>query len=43
LYGGDTYIHIHFKNPVIVMVLEALALFFGEKYVREKKLGGLIN
>jgi hypothetical protein len=36
------YIHIHFTNPVTVMVLEALALFFGEKYVREK-LGGPID
>jgi hypothetical protein len=36
-------IHIHFTNPITVLVLEVLALFFGEEYVREKKLGGLRN
>jgi hypothetical protein len=37
LCGGDTYIHIYFTNPITVLVLEALALFFGEEYVQEKK------
>jgi hypothetical protein len=38
-----TNIHIHFTNPVTVLALEALALFFGEEYVREKKLGDRRN
>ena len=33
MYGGDTYIGIHFRNPVTFMVLEVLALLFGEEYV----------
>ena len=36
-------IHIHFTNPITVLVLEVLALFFGEEYALEKKLGGLWN
>jgi hypothetical protein len=40
LYGGDTYT-FHKSNNCVV--LEVLALFFGEEYVREKKSGGLRN
>jgi hypothetical protein len=29
-------VEIHFTNQVTILVLEALALFFGEKYAREK-------
>jgi hypothetical protein len=32
----EIHTYIYFTNPVTVLVLEALALFLGEKYVRGK-------